>query len=163
MTCDLCENHYECASGCCGSLEEFGVKRCREKCYDEFDNKLFADAATSTGYTLSCLIDADLVGAVAAGAAGLAFLIICCEILGFCILFSPILIGLICICKTCNDRGPLDKKMHEAEQAAKQKVENAKNTAASPAQGMAQQPPAGQPYAYQPVQGVAMDNVPQQK
>lgn len=126
VKCDLCEEHYQCASGCCGSLED-GIKRCRANCYDEFANKLFDDVPAYQDRDYSCLIDAEAVAAVAGAFVGLTLLAFCCQIFGYLLCLTPIIIGLICICKTCCDRDPIDKKIREADQAAKQKVTESEN------------------------------------
>ena len=52
--CLKCEFHNECESGCCFAVEVGDVKRCRDKCYDEFNQPLFADSNESVAPKETC-------------------------------------------------------------------------------------------------------------
>ena len=104
-------------------MEADGVKRCREHCYDEFRNPLFENSRGSLSFNADCSVLDEIATVVAATAGAYFLIIICCYGCLPIALATPIVIGLICICKTFNDRSPIDKKINEAEKQAKQKLE----------------------------------------
>ena len=104
-------------------MEPDGVKRCREHCMDEFDNPLFENSRGHISFNADCSILDEVAAGLAVAAGGFVFFAVCMQVCIPICAVTPIIVGLCCICKTCNDRSPIDKKINEAEKQAKQKLE----------------------------------------
>ena len=92
-------------------------------CYDEFENPLFENSRGSIAFNADCSIWDEVATAAAVAYGGVVIFAVCMQICVPICLTVPIIVGLCCICKTCNDRSPIDKKINEAEKQAKQKLE----------------------------------------
>ena len=118
--CMICEYHNECESGCCAALEIDGVKRCRDKCYDEFDQPIFSNSNESVAPNEKCdELEGELVAMIVGSVITLYICLICC-------LVSPLCFGACCLLSAFNKQKPIDEKIHQAHQKAKSRIEEAK-------------------------------------